>query len=442
MKSRKHKIKLPALSAFFLILTFSANAQFVFNGQLLDRGEYRHGYGTSIDKEADPAFFISQRLRLEGSYKLSKLTFYTSLQDVRTWGSTSQLNVSDNAFSLHEAWAQVQLDSNFALKIGRQELVYDNSRFLGNVDWTMQGRSHDFALLKWAKKDTKIDIGGGFNQDGEALSGNILTVSNQYKTAQLFRLEQKYGNFDYSFLVWNDGKQYINKDSLGAITEDGIRYSLTIGLPTLRYKMNNTTFSAFFYNQSGKDVKNNTISAFDANLQVSHIMKFNETKGSQLKITLGGEYLSGTSSNNTSSTNNSFSPLYGTNHMHNGYMDFFYVAGRHENSVGLIDGYLKFKYDFSTSAFVSLNGNMFNAGNDVYNAEGKMNSYLGTEIDFSAGYVFDKSISFQLGYSQMFGSETIEHLQKASNPDSVQNWAYLMLIVRPGSDKKFIGIYN
>ncbi|MBL0340039.1 MAG: alginate export family protein [Bacteroidetes bacterium] len=129
--------------------------------------------------------------RLEGSYKLSKLTFYTSIQDARTWGSTSQLNISDNAFSLHEAWAHIQLDTNFSLKVGRQELVYDNSRFLGNVDWALQGRSHDFALLKWVRKNTKIDIGAGYNQDGEALSGNILTVTNQYKTALLFRVEQK-----------------------------------------------------------------------------------------------------------------------------------------------------------------------------------------------------------------------------------------------------------
>ncbi|MBL0339867.1 MAG: alginate export family protein [Bacteroidetes bacterium] len=425
-----------------MLITKTTSGQFVFNGQLIERGEYRHGYGSAIDKEADPAAFISQRLRLEGSYKLSKLTFYTSIQDVRTWGSTSQLNISDNAFSLHEAWAHIQLDTNFSLKVGRQELVYDNSRFLGNVDWALQGRSHDFALLKWVRKNTKIDIGAGYNQDGEALSGNILTVTNQYKTALLFRVEQKLGNFDFSFLVWNDGRQYTKKDSVGNVTDDEIRYSLTIGLPTIRYKLNNTTFSGSFYNQSGKDVKNNTISAIEAGLQVAHVFKFNESKGTQLKITLGGEYLSGTASDNTSTTNNSFAPLYGTNHMHNGYMDQFYVAGRHENSVGLIDGYLKFKYDFSSSAFIGINGNMFNAANEVYNTTGKMDSYLGTEIDFTAGYVLDKSISFQLGYSQMFGTATIQHLQKAKNPDSVQNWAYLMLIIRPNSDKKFIGLYN
>ncbi|MBL0340040.1 MAG: hypothetical protein IPP71_03455 [Bacteroidetes bacterium] len=225
---------------------------------------------------------------------------------------------------------------------------------------------------------------------------------------------------------------------MGNLTDDEIRYSLTIGLPTIRYKLNNTTFSGSFYNQSGKDVKNNTISAIEAGLQVAHVFKFNESKGTQLKITLGGEYLSGTASDNTSTTNNSCAPLYGNNHMHNGYMDQFYVAGRHENSVGLIDGYLKFKYDFSSSAFIGINGNMFNAANEVYNTTGKMDSYLGTEIDFTAGYVLDKSISFQLGYSQMFGTATIQHLQKAKNPDSVQNWAYLMLIIRPNSDKNLL----
>ena len=45
--------------------------------------------------------------------------------------------------------------------------------------------------------------------------------------------------------------------------------------------------------------------------------------------------------------NNSFSPLYGTNHAHNGYMDYFYVGGRYENGVGLQDMYLYTKYDIN-----------------------------------------------------------------------------------------------
>lgn len=439
MKAKKHIYRSIWVLAVALLPHYGA-AQFTFNGQLIDRGEFRHGYGKTIADSLDPALFISQRLRVEGQLKLGKLTFFTSIQDVRTWGSTSQLNISDNFFSLHEAWAHIQLDSSFAVKIGRQELIYDNSRFLGNVDWSLQGRSHDFALLKWQRNNTKLDVGAGFNQDGEALSGNLFTTPAQYKTAQLFRAEQKFGDMEISFLVWNNGVQYSAKDSLGQITSEEVRYMQTIGLPTLKYQPGNTTVSAFLYYQTGEDVNEKEVGATNAGIQISHKLEFNKEKGTQLRLTGGAEYLSGTSQKETGKVNHSYSPLFGTNHMYNGYMDMFYVGGRHEQSVGLMDGYVRAKYDFSGSAFVSLNAHMFYAAADVYRANEKMDPYLGTELDFTAGYVIDKSISVQAGYSHMFETSTLLHLQKTVAPADLQHWAYLMLVIRPNSEKKFIGL--
>ena len=425
-----------------LLISGNAIAQFTFNGQLVNRFEYRHGYGKLIEKNTDPAVFISQRTRIEGAYKLPNLTFYTSLQDIRTWGATAQTKKADNYFSVYEAWAQVYFDTSLSLKVGVQELNYDNSRFLGNIDWALQGRAHDFAVLKYEKNNLKIDLGAGFNQDGESLSGNIYSSVNPYKTAQLFRIEQKIKNFDFSVLFWNNGKQFTKKDSTNKVIEKEVRFSQTIGVPTLRYKMNNTTFSAFYYHQIGKDINNVTVSAFDANIQIAQIIKINETKNTQLKITVGTEIISGTNSDKIGKENNSYQPLFGTNHMHNGYMDFFFVGGRFENSVGLMDTYLKFKYDFSSKCFMAINGHLFQSQAKVYKASKKMDNALGTELDFAFGYVLHKSVSLQGGYSQMFASKTFEYLNNSIKPDDVQNWAYLMLIIRPNSEKKFIGIYN
>ena len=95
-------------------------------------------------------------------------------------------------------------------------------------------------------------------------------------------------------LFWNNGKQFTIKDSTNKIIEKEVRFCQTIGVPTLRYKINNTIFSAFYYQQIGKDVNNLTVSAFDANFQIAQIIKINETKNTQLKITLGAEIVSGT----------------------------------------------------------------------------------------------------------------------------------------------------
>lgn len=423
-------------------ITCPVKAQFTFNGQLIQRVEYRHGYGKLIEKKTDPAVFIGQRVRLEGMYKLKGVTFYTSFQDVRTWGNTAQLKITDNMFSLYEAWAEINFDSSFTLKVGRQELNYDNARFLGNVDWALQGRSHDFALLKYEKGKTSIHLGGGYNQDGEALTKNIFTINNQYKTAQFFRAEHKPGQFHLSFLFWNNGRQSLTKDTSGAITHKAVRFAQTIGLPTIKYQFRNTTISAFYYHQLGKDVNNKTLNAFDVSLQVAQDVILNKEKKSKIKFTAGAEALSGASDYGTNNRNLSFNPLFGTNHMHNGYMDFFYVAGRHENSVGLIDAFLKIRYDLSAAVFLSINANTFNSYAVVEDGGKSRNRYLGTELDFTAGYALKNHVSFQFGYSQIFASGTFKILNQTTAASANQGWAYLMIIVRPNSTKKFIGLYN
>lgn len=425
---------------FALLVSVGLQAQFTFGGQLVQRGEYRSGYGKLISDNADPAAFISQRFRLQASYAIGKVQLFASLQDVRTWGNTSQINATDGLFSVHEAWTEIHFDSSWSVKLGRQELNYDNARFLGNLDWAMQGRSHDFGLVKYEKKNMKLHFGSGYSQDGEALSGNIFTVANQYKTAQLLRFEDKFGAFEFAFLFWNNGKQYTVYDTANVLTAKGIRYSQTIGLPTLRYKIGNTTLSAFAYYQTGKDVKNKNLAAFDANLQVSQLIHANDAKKNQLRLSLGGEVLSGTAGNYTGNTNSSFSPMYGTNHMHNGYMDLFYVGGRQENSVGLEDFYLYTKFEFNPSFFVSLNGHYFMTYADYYSGTEKQDPALGTEADATIGYILNESVSFQGGYSQLFATKTLERIQGVANPKATQNWAYIMVIVRPKSDKRFIGL--
>ncbi|AHM58450.1 hypothetical protein D770_00880 [Flammeovirgaceae bacterium 311] len=422
------------------LFTNTALAQFSVDGQLVQRGEYRHGYGRLISESDDAAVFIGQRARLNAQYKMDKFSFYVSVQDVRVWGSTPQIKATDPYLSVHEAWAETRLGSQFSIKLGRQELNYDNARFLGNLDWALQGRAHDFALAKWEKENMKLHFGAGYNQDAEKLSGRLFTTPNQYKTAQFVRYENAVGNFSYAMLFWNDGRQYTITDVLNQVVDEGIRYRQTLALPTLKFQLNNTTFSGYYYQQLGKDVAGRKVQAFDANLQVSHITDLNTEKGSKLRITAGVELLSGTDNNSSDNVNRSFAPLYGTNHAHNGYMDMFFVGGRHENSVGLQDLFLRLRYDVNTKLFTSLNGHRFSAFADVYNEQVKVDSGLGYEIDLSLGYLINDAVSLQSGYSQLFASDTFTTLQGLQNASSNQNWAYLMMIYRPTMKNRFIGL--
>jgi hypothetical protein len=423
-----------------------ARAQFSLDGQLLQRAEYRHGFGRLLSGGEEPAMFIGQRARLQAQYKTDQFTFFLSAQDVRTWGSSPQLKLTDPFLSVHEAWAETKLGTNLNLKLGRQELNYDNFRFLGNLDWALQARSHDFALAKYEKEKMKLHVGAGYNQEGERLSGNLFTMPNQYKVAQFVRYENIFGDFSLSALFWNNGLQYTLLDPVtGQVMQKGIRYRQTLGLPTLRYQLGSTTLSGFYYRQLGKDVVGRKVNASNVSLNLSQLVTLDAEKGKSLRFTAGYEVLSGTEVVNGAigeleNVNRSYSPLFGTNHMHNGYMDYFYVGGRHENSAGLQDFFLRARHDLNTKLFFSLNGHYFRTDAQVFDNLEKVSRNLGYEVDLTLGYILNEAVSIQGGYSQMFAAEGIKHLQNVQQQASVQNWGYVMMIYRPTMKNRFVGL--
>ncbi|MGL6022803.1 MAG: alginate export family protein [Chitinophagaceae bacterium] len=103
--------------------------------------------------------------------KKDKLKFGLVIQDTRTWGATGQIQIGDyNNLFLHESYADLLLTDYFSIKIGRQELNYDDARILGNLDWLMQARSHDVVLFKYENpKLFTLHIGGGYNTLGTSL---------------------------------------------------------------------------------------------------------------------------------------------------------------------------------------------------------------------------------------------------------------------------------
>jgi hypothetical protein len=430
------------LGGWGLILLFPMDSfgQFTVDGQILVRSEYRNGYNRPMAEGSDPAGFIAHRARLQAGYKMDRFDFYMSIQDVRTWGSTSQANVTDGLLSLHEAYGEVRFGENWKVKLGRQELNYDNFRFLGNLDWALQARSHDFALVKFEKEKSKLHFGGGFNQDGQALSGNIYNVPNQYRTAQLVRFESILGKVDYTLLFWNEGRQWTTKDANGTITDDGVRFRQTLGIPMLRTTIKNTTISGYFYSQFGEDVNGKTVSAFNTSAQVSQLF-VNTEDGRKWRATLGAELISGTDAAG-SDKNNSYSLQYGTNHLFNGYIDWFFVSNTWENSVGLKDFYLRSRYEFNPKFWVQADGHSFSAYADTVlptESVAVKDKSLGAEVDLTFGWVIHEAVSLQGGYSQYFLSDTMRSLN-AQILSSQQNWAYLMVVFRPTSKAKFIGV--
>jgi hypothetical protein len=404
-------------------------AQLTFDGEIRPRTEYRHGFKSLFNSSDDAAFFTSQRTRLNLGYTDTKFRVGLSVQDVRVWGDVAQLNLSDkNQLMLHEAWGELIFNENLSLKVGRQELVYDDSRILGNVGWAQQARSHDLALFKF-KTDGggKFHVGFAVNNDAETSVRQLYTTN--YKSMQFAWYNRKLEQFDFSLLFMNVGQER-DADPTQAVDRDK-RYSQTFGTH-MNYRPGKLSFTGSLYAQTGKDPGNRDLGAYMFNLG----MKFPVAEN--WKGNVGIEMLSGTDSNATGD-NESFTPLFGTNHKFNGHMDYFYVgnvvADHIKNNVGLQDIYGGLNHSKGQWSFASAI-HLFSSHANVYNAMGeKQDKYLGTEVDLSVGYKYSKNVLIKAGYSHMFATDSMEAL-KGGDKDETQNWGWVMLVFKPNFLKK------
>src|SRR6186713_14072 len=99
------------------------NNYFKISGQYRIRPEYRKGYKVLAADTSKAAFFIGQRARLIFDYKKDKISFYSSIQDSRTWGDEEQRK-DIGELQVNELWLEIALPEGFSVKMGRQELAY------------------------------------------------------------------------------------------------------------------------------------------------------------------------------------------------------------------------------------------------------------------------------------------------------------------------------
>jgi hypothetical protein len=413
MKTLK-KISLSVLGMMSLT-TFAQ--EFDASLQIRPRYEYRSGFKSLIKDSEEATSFVSQRSRLNLNFSQEKLKAKLSLQNIRTWGDASTTTTADkNGVAVFEGWAQYDFDANWSARLGRQVISYDNQRIFGEIDWAQQAQSHDAAVISFHTQKDKLDLGFALNANAENLVAPTTPYSTNYKSMQYAWYHTQFSKLSMSLLFLNTGYQYAK-----TLTDLSVDYKQTFGT-YLSYKENKWDTNLGLYGQSGKS-NDNKVNAFYVGATLGYAIT------DKFKAALGYEFLSGKDQNDTSTDFKSFSPIFGTNHAFNGFMDYFYV-GNHQNSVGLSDAYLKLGFTNKKWQF-NLMPHYFSAPNTVLDANNKkMDSYLGTEIDFTATYAVQKDITLTGGYSQMFGSSTLERL-KGGNAGNTNNWAWLMVSFSP-----------
>lgn len=385
--------------------------------QVRPRFEYRNGFKTLLPEGADPASQTSQRTRLTLGYADEALKVKFSGQSIGVWGDSPTMRLEDNnAFTIFEAYGQYQTSPQFLFRVGRQVLSYDNQRILGEVGWAQQAQSHDAALISWKPAvNHRLDVVAAYNAEAETLIDAPYLV-NSYQNLQMAWYHMDVNNVGFSFLLLNTGYEFDT-----ATQDREIDYIQTYGA-FHNFVSGDLYGDVGVYGQMGSR-NDRDVSAWYAGLNLNY-------KLSDLwRLGVGAEYFSGTDMNEASNEIHSFTPLFGTNHAFNGHMDYFYV-GNHLNSVGLIDIYGKFSYVTSKFDF-SVMPHIFSSAATVVDGSGnEQDDYLGTEIDLAAGYKFRKDLAINFGYSQMFGTKSLEVL-KGGDSGRTQNWAWLMVSFSP-----------
>ncbi len=427
------------------LMCLHASAQLSLSGQLRTRTEVRNGQGAPLPQGAKPAFFTSQRTRVSLGYNYYRLKFNVTAQDVRVWGQdVSTINrtttADNNGLMLHEAWAEILLTDTsiknkaLNLKLGRQELVYDDQRLLGNLDWLQQARRHDAALLKYDNKSWTTHVGAAFNQNKELAAGTLYTTATQgayasstnggamYKSMQFLYVGKKLAKGSASFLFLADQFNKYHTDSLNVKTyEQGAVSRATTGFYyTNVYNKLGVTASAYY--QFGKTSAMQKTSGYLLSLSAQYAL------AKTVSASAGVDYISG---GNKSTTSKSFDPLYGTPHKFWGLMDYFYVASPF-GKTGLQDYYIKAKYKPSDKVSLAADVHQFTSATSIA-VDGNNKRNFGQEIDLVGSYGLTKQVAFEMGYSHFFPTAllTSAAVKNVPNAKSGAEWAYVMVIIKP-----------
>lgn len=397
----------------FLALCFCfAQSQINISGELRPRTEFRQGFRTMRGNESQPAFFTSQRSRINLNYKNDKSSSLISIQDVRIWGD-EKFGSYNPSIALHLAWFKFSLSENIYLKLGRQTLDYDNKRLFSTANWSQVSKKHDAAKFGFSKGGIALDFVSAFNQYNENIFGT------DYSNGQ--------GNYKFLTLLW--GKYTGENQVVEAFSYTdgyqkqtaGTAFTTTSGLIT-KIDFDKISGAIRAYYQGGELVNGTKVSAY-----LLHAEVFTEIENS--KMTTGAELISGTNSTTSHGVSTTFESLYGGKHKFNGSMDYFKKSSDTQGT-GLLDVYFLWHKKLSHYSELKADIHVFTSAMPYVDNGLTYGKYLASELDFSFKRKVSKEMVFEIGYSVLKGSATLEAM-KGGDYDKLNHWAYAMLVFKP-----------
>ncbi len=130
--------------------------------------------------------------------------------------------------------------------------------------------------------------------------------------------------------------------------------------------------------------------------------------------------------------------MYGSRHSHYGYLGNFSEINKATENGGLVNIFVKLKYQLFEKNTVNLNYHLLllanNVEDDTYTGTGSkiLNKNLGSEFDFIFTRKFSKDVKFQVGYSFLMSSKSLKIIQNVNDKKCrLPQWGWIMLTVTP-----------
>lgn len=350
----------------------------------------------------------------------------------------------DDVWDLHQAWIELGHAETFplTLKIGRQELLYGDQRFIGPGDWSNTGRVFDSAVIRahLIKDTTWIDLFSGqvvlprdghFNESNEHdhFSGIYASSRDLWDSIETQAF----------FLARNVGAQSPDAiaPGIGGPSERDV-YTYGLRLKSLPGALGPWDFAFEGAGQFGEIHSAGVARDLRAFALTGSAGYTFEEAWAKPRIGFGYDYASG-DSNARDGRHETFEPLFGTNHLLYGIMDLTGLRNTSSPRVSLSlkptsklsisTEYLLFWLADTQDFFYPEAGAGRNANG--YGRNSQFSSFAGSEIDFLLKYSLNKYSELQLGYGHFFpGSYIRSSVNSIKENGGVigADWAYLQVV--------------
>jgi len=382
------------------------------------RYEYKSDFDFNKNVDDSGSLFFN-RARLNGKFSLEdKFEIFLEVLDARVGCYRIKKTAQADDMDLHQAYLKINriMDSNFDVKMGRQEIQYGKGRLLAAPTWANRINAFDAVTVHYAQTPYYGDAVIGFNVKYDDHNPNHITDEEILNGLYLgYQKDKKSPLLEVYSLNLVDN----NKSTTGHIH----RYTVGLRLQAGLWKGFTYDFEApyQFGDYGTKDIKAYALhldlnQGFDVALKPKLTLEFNLASGDKK------------SSDNEVNT---FVPLYQTTHAPYGIMDFFRWQNMREiagsftitpiKKLQLTAGVNFFWLDNIHDSWYNSSGSKLRTG-----IQGNEHSFVGTETSLVGKYDLTKEIQVEGGYAHFFSGPYVKDTGAHNDAD----WLYSQISLK------------